>query len=265
LSLILLSASLSNLQLHAGAPFPSADAHNAFPKTAPGDDRVYSFHYLQGLLGLFLLLLMFYIPARLLLFIKLRWLFRVLQILMVLLVATVLLSLINFDTNCNGDACSGIGIVPPPAAPLVLAEGPSPRIIYGLAIGLGLAAVALLFRIAIRLRPSPRKNGVLEHARTAAQEIRLGRDFRNVIIQCYSQMSAALQKEKGIERSGNMTSHEFEDLLISSGFPSGPVHELTQLFEKVRYGHEPPNKSDETSALASLDTIIHFAEGGLHE
>ena len=53
-----------------------------------------------------------------------------------------------------------------------------------------------------------------------------------------------------------MTTGEFESLLAAKVAPRGPVHQLTQLFEAVRYGHWQPDAGDEQRALHSLDAIL---------
>jgi hypothetical protein len=84
----------------------------------------------------------------------------------------------------------------------------------------------------------------------ARQAILAGQDVRNVILKCYQQMSLALQQEQKIE---------FERLLAARGVPPDPVHQLTQLFEAVRYGHWQPNSSDERRALHCLDAILEYS------
>ena len=83
-------------------------------------------------------------------------------------------------------------------------------------------------------------------------------DLRNVILRCYLRMTRALQEERGIERSQNMTVREFEDWLKYKGFPTVPVRQLTSLFEKVRYGTQPTMKVDEKAAVESLNEIIQY-------
>jgi hypothetical protein len=42
-----------------------------------------------------------------------------------------------------------------------------------------------------------------------------------------------------------MTTGEFENLLETAGLPHDPIHQLTQLFDAVRYGNWKPNPADE--------------------
>jgi hypothetical protein len=97
-----------------------------------------------------------------------------------------------------------------------------------------------------------------QEAESAVQAIKVGEGLRSAILRCYLQMARALQEEQNIERGENMTVHEFEEWLAQKGFPTVPVHQLTYLFEKVRYGQEEIDKEDETTAVESLNEIIKF-------
>lgn len=90
----------------------------------------------------------------------------------------------------------------------------------------------------------------------ALDDLEAGADFRNVVIRCYSEMVQTLKKERNIQRSGNLTPREFEDALDSLGFPNQPVHELTHLFEGVRYGRKEITRREELIAVDSLSAIL---------
>lgn len=96
-------------------------------------------------------------------------------------------------------------------------------------------------------------------AEKAWQELKTGLGLRDVIIKCYRQMSLALQKEQGLEREDFMTTREFENLLEAAGVPHDPVHQLTQLFEAVRYGHWQPDPVDEQKAIHCLEAIVLYS------
>jgi hypothetical protein len=68
-----------------------------------------------------------------------------------------------------------------------------------------------------------------------------------------------LAEEQGIERKDSMTVREFENLLEVAGVPYDPVHQLTQLFEAVRYGHWQPNPIDEEKAIHCLEAIVLYS------
>jgi hypothetical protein len=71
-------------------------------------------------------------------------------------------------------------------------------------------------------------------------------------------MSLALAQEQRIERKDFMTTREFEHLLETAGVPYDPIHQLTQLFEAVRYGNWQPNPVDEQKAIQCLQAIMLY-------
>jgi hypothetical protein len=93
-------------------------------------------------------------------------------------------------------------------------------------------------------------------AQAAIDAIEAGGDLRDVIIRCYLQMIEALNVYRNIQRDRDMTPHEFELYLERRGLPRGPVHDLTELFERVRYGSRNPGRQDERKALNSLSAIV---------
>jgi hypothetical protein len=93
-------------------------------------------------------------------------------------------------------------------------------------------------------------------ARKAWQALKTGSDLKDVIIKCYLQMSLALKREQGIERQDFMTTGEFEHLLEAAGIPHEPIHQLTRLFDAVRYGNWQPNTADEEQAIQCLQAIM---------
>ena len=96
-------------------------------------------------------------------------------------------------------------------------------------------------------------------AEKARQKLKTGLGLQAVIIKCYRQMSLALAEEQGIEREDFMTTREFENLLEVIGVPRDPVHQLTQLFEAVRYGNWQPNPIDEQKAIHCLEAIMLYS------
>jgi hypothetical protein len=72
-------------------------------------------------------------------------------------------------------------------------------------------------------------------------------------------MGQALQQEQRIEREAFMTTGEFEVLLSAKGVPRDPVHQLTQLFDAVRYGRRQPASGENQRALQCLDAILAYS------
>jgi hypothetical protein len=122
-------------------------------------------------------------------------------------------------------------------------------------------AVLIAFRVFISKKTSHKTSQLIEtEARKAKADLESGHDFKDVITRCYIQMNIALKREQGIERTDSMTTGEFEYLLNAAGAPSGSVHELTRLFETVRYGNWEPSPGDEQNAIRCFDEIItHFS------
>ncbi len=152
--------------------------------------------------------------------------------------------------------------LPPPSVPLPASPLGSPPPLLNWLVAISLAVTAALISVWLIRRGAKTE---LELTRLglaavkARQGILTGLDLKRVILECYRQMSMALQQEQGIEREAFMTTREFERLLEDSGVPHDPVHELTQLFEAVRYGRWQPNPGDEQKAIRCLDAIIHYS------
>jgi hypothetical protein len=149
---------------------------------------------------------------------------------------------------------------PPPGPPVTSPLEPvSPLLLW--LVGIGLLVTGILIAMWIFRSPTNRTTTMdivgLE-AEKAWQELKAGLGLKDVIIKCYRQMSLALAEERGIERKESMTVREFENLLEAAGVPYDPVHQLTQLFEMVRYGHWQPNPIDEEKAIHCLEAIALY-------
>jgi hypothetical protein len=147
---------------------------------------------------------------------------------------------------------------PTPMPPVTSPLGPVPPWLLWV-VGIGLLAGSILTGVWIFYSSSNRIKTIdlvgLE-AEKAWQALRLGLDLKDVIIQCYRQMSLVLEKERGVEREAFMTTREFESLLEAVGIPHEPIHQLTRLFEAVRYGNWQPNQTDEQKAIQCLEAIM---------
>lgn len=130
-------------------------------------------------------------------------------------------------------------------------------------VGIGLLVISVL-AVMWMFPPARRASSIdlvgleAERARWALQT---GMNLKDVIIHCYLQMSLALKQERGIEREDFMTTGEFERLLVSAGIPHDPIHQLTRLFDAVRYGHWQPNAADEQTAIRCLEAIMVYSRG----
>jgi len=167
-------------------------------------------------------------------------------------------------------ALANFHVTPEPLAPEVLPPGLKPEgpplgsppeiLVWLVWIGLGVMIVVLGIWASKRRTQNLRAGDLVElEAERAMQALKKGLDFKNVIVQCYRQMSAALQKEQGIELEDTMTAREFEHLLEAKGLPRDPVHQLTQLFEAARYSLRQFTAADEQEAFDCLSAIVQFS------
>ena len=153
--------------------------------------------------------------------------------------------------------------LPPPTytPPVTSRLGPVPPLLLWL-VGIGLLVAIALIGAWLFASPTKRVATIdivgLE-AEKAWQALKTGLDLKDVIAKCYRQMSLAVEKEQGLEREASMTTGEFEDLLEAAGIPHDPIHQLTQLFEAVRYGNWRPNPSDEQKAIDCLEAIMLYS------
>jgi hypothetical protein len=149
--------------------------------------------------------------------------------------------------------------LPAPKAAGYSALGPAPPVLAWL-IGLGLLAVLVTLAVVLlRSRPAPAIRPWAREAEAARHALLSGDNLADVIVHCYRRMSQALQQDQGLVRDEAMTTGEFERLLAAQGVPRDPVHQLTQLFEAVRYGLWRPGPGDERRALESLDAILAYS------
>jgi hypothetical protein len=125
-------------------------------------------------------------------------------------------------------------------------------------VGIGLLIITVL--VAVWMFTPVRQTGPLDllglEAERAKQALISGVDLKDVIINCYRQMSLTMKQDQGIEREEFMTTGEFETVMESVGIPQEPIHLLTQLFEAVRYGHWQPDAVDEQQAIQCLEAIM---------
>ena len=267
LALILLSVSLSNLELLPGTPFPrvsSIESASFFGKVwlqlAP-----YSFSFLEGFIALVFVGLLIYIGVRLSKIVNLRDLLRPAIILVIVLSALLLLPRTPINPAATDFGPPVVMATPPPpettsAAPL---GAPPPLLIWLtsllLILGLSFPIIAILRQ---RLRSPEAEDPILREAEVAVAALLEGQNFSDVILRCYFEMTEAIQLEQGIAREKNLTVREFERQLDEQGFPAQPVRNLTGLFEKARYGKAAIDDEDQDLALESLGAIIRYCQKG---
>ncbi len=266
IALLLLSASLSDLHLRPGEPIPGAAEASRTLRAASSQLTVaVSWAPLAGaLFGIVLIILMIYVPARLLSLIDLR---KLLAWLIAIVAMSVLLSVlpsILLQLPSSGAASSPNVAVPSPStSPAAVISTPPSVLIWLTAgcfvVGAGILAARLL-REASRSKQA--QDELSDAAEKALRDLSMGIRFSNVIVRCYLQMDQILRAERKLERHHTMTVREFERWLERNGIPADPVHRLTTLFEKARYGNEPMSPADEETGTECLRQIIQYCRKG---
>jgi hypothetical protein len=259
---VMIAASLSQLELRPGMPLPHVDNSQVvispdtqeLPVVFPVSD------VLKILFALTLAGFMLYAIYRIIR--SLRWAIvrsSVQTILVIILIAGSLIFLIMLLPGTQ-DALYMELPVPTQLPPVTSPLGPVPILLLWL-VGIAVLISSILLGIWV-FSPSRQKTTIdllgLE-AEKAQQALLIGLDLKDVILKCYSEMSLAVEKEQGIERADFMTTREFEDLLEAAGIPHTPIHQLTQLFEAVRYGNWQPNSMDEQKAIHCLQAIVSYS------
>ncbi len=148
---------------------------------------------------------------------------------------------------------------PGPVVTYPLGSAPPPPLPWLVGIGLFVISVLVLVWITRPSHQASPMDLVGREAEKARQALKTGVHLKDVIIHCYIQMSLALKQEQGIERKDFMTTGEFENLLETAGVPHEPIHQLTGLFEAVRYGNWQPNPVDEQVAIQCLEAIMIYS------
>ncbi len=92
-----------------------------------------------------------------------------------------------------------------------------------------------------------------------------GAALADIVIRSYLQMGEVVNERRGIARDVEMTPHEFAERLTSAGLPEKPVHELTLLFERVRYSPHIADEHERALAVASLEEIAASFGEKLHD
>lgn len=116
------------------------------------------------------------------------------------------------------------------------------------------------FRRREQLVPETSFEELSNAAQEAIDTYHIGGNFKNVVIRCYVEMSAAVEKYRGIHRQETMTPREFETKLTQFGLPEQPVRHLTRMFEAVRYGNQSPGEAEEQQTMQSLTAIMNACQ-----
>lgn len=119
-------------------------------------------------------------------------------------------------------------------------------------------AVALAgYRIIQSLGPAQTDTAAMRsEARAALQALESGVRLESVIQRAYLRLCQASLARRGVTRASHATPREFVGPLEAAGLPVQPVHVLTRLFERARYGDAPMDHEDEREAVTALREIL---------
>jgi hypothetical protein len=260
LSVVLLAASLSSLQLQPGAPIPGSAGGqgNAGGRTHVATMDVYSLPLVQGLFSLIFLVLVLYVPVRLLLGMPVNRIFGWVVLLGLLLALVLLLPQVK-PVQPLTPAEEVLPVSPSYSDEYQVAPlGEPPPLLIFLVTGAFAAAAGIAIFALVRQSGKAQPSRLQQAAMQAVDELHAGRDFKDVIIRCYMRMVDVLQQEQGLERAAPLTVREFEAQLQARGIPAVPVHQLTRMFEQVRYGNQPVQDHEKQTGLDALNEIIRF-------
>jgi hypothetical protein len=258
---VLLAAALPQLNLSSGIPLPFMQGQSGTP--LPGQypqPTITVSTFLKAVLESIVVLILGYVlykarkglPSK-------QILLPALEVgILTLLALYVLFAMIGVHIDLNSQTQETL----PPAVNIIVPPlGPPPPGLLWLVWG-GLAVLVILLGIwLIRWRSNSHlQAGSLElEAQQALQALQSGLNVKDVILRCYVQMSRVLKKEQKLELKETMTAREFERLLAARGFPAATVHQLTGLFENVRYGHRQPGPAEEQQAFDCLNAIVDYS------
>jgi hypothetical protein len=264
LVVILLSASLSGLLFEPGMSLPQINYEQERSiRTGEPDSNTYA---LNNLLRNILIITV----AAVLLFLtiykiqtKKAWkeLGSVIKYsLVIIAVLTILILLLMFVFPRTSTVVVPETMVTQHEEKIEVPTGETPAALYWV---LGFMVTGLAAFLVIKIVLSGRKTDRIQikieaEALNARNAIKRGDDLKSVIINYYCAMCSVLRDEEDIERKSFMTAGEFEKKLLSTGAPEKPVHDITLLFESVRYGNLEPDSSDEKIAVRCFDNIIDF-------
>ena len=255
----LLAASLSELHFKPGLPIPSSVTSQSSkdPVIQSTNPVVSSRSTYQILLFAILLLLLIVLVLSLIRKLEFTKIIKVVGGFLVVLFLFIILNQLKSPSPSpsTGDS-QGITILSSPSFDLAPIGDP-PKIIAWIVITvLAIGGALIIFLLLFRIQQGPKKEDSLaDEVGSALLEIESGADLRNVIIRCYLNMLEIVQYEQGIERFNSVTPREFEHTLVSKGIPILPIHQLTSLFERVRYGSKPTDINDEKEAIECLSSI----------
>lgn len=262
---ILLAVSLPILTLQPGLPLPELQSGKIIAKSMQGGDslaiQIDSFFFI--VIALMMVGLLGYLATKLIRGVTWDQLRKIaLNLFVTFITVSIIILFAVFLLQKGKSTQSPIVVKMTPTPQMTSPLGQVPPILLWI---VGILLIGSIMVITGRLLLSNRqkqKGAIIRvklEAEKAYQAILSGQNIKDVIIQCYRQMSIALAEENGIERQEFLTPREFEDVLTQAGFPKNPLEKLTSMFEAVRYGNWSPAPGDEKMAIQCFEEIYQAA------
>ncbi len=260
---VILAMILPQLELRPGVPLPAPAGNNG--KAPPGQVQpelaISIDAFWKAILGILLVAGTVYNVYRLLKGGDWKWKEILRSLLYLTMLLAVVVAVLLVMSGMQFTVQPPQEVLPPP--PTVEVHGPplgpvSPGLLW--LICLGLAGMVIGLGLWLVFRSPAKTDPVKLEAERALQALKTGTDLKDVIVHCYWQMTQVLKQEQGVEMEAGMTTREFERLLKARGVPPAPVHQLTLLFETVRYGHRSPGPDAERQAVDSLTAIVRHSQ-----
>jgi hypothetical protein len=141
---------------------------------------------------------------------------------------------------------------------------PSSIFLYLISLGVVLAVAIIVFflsrwwlqRQRLRKASQPLED-LAKIARSSLDKISSGRDWEDVIINCYKRMNDVVDAQRGLSRRKDLTASEYAARLEGAGLPGDAVRRLTRLFEAARYGTRNANREEMVEAVACLNSVLY--------
>ncbi len=273
LILLLVSSSLSQLELTPGEPLPMGN----MASTLEGTFMPKSGEIILQLIRLFFLLAIISIPILVVLLIVspkarrqfLREMVRVIPMILLVILFGRIARLVRAPENEEVPAPqAGDGLSPDfvPGGELVMPELSNQWTVVAIvAIAVTITVIIGLI-VWFTLRNSKRtpdvRERILAQTGRALRQIEMGGEVRDVIQRCYREMNTALREQRGVQRRANLTTQEFQEHLVGLGFPARAVRTLTHLFEEVRYGSKTGTPEMVDEAVACLTELMESMREG---
>ncbi len=267
LALIALASSLHDVTFKPGEPFGS-DSTSVSPLqlpalSVPADTPIWKILLFWGLAVLNIVMFFWLLPPEVrkrLLRQMLGFAVGVLAIILALRYRLIKLPDLGGEP---APSAGQTGLTPTGGSAPIPFEPPrmSPALIYAASLAAVLVIgmmLVLAYRRWFRLLYSPRSalKSIADIAQSSLHDLAAGRNWGDVIIECYVRMNQAVSARRGLLRPDSDTPREFADKLMKAGLPADPVNRLTRLFESVRYGAHSTTDADVRAATDCLHAIL---------